>query len=112
MEFIAKSSTKNESSRKMRVVIAKVKKMPLEKALAFLSLWPKRASVPIRATLVSAIANAKDRSKLDISQLRIKEIQATAGPTLKRFKFRARGQADKMNKRTVKIRVILEDKKG
>ena len=63
--------------------------------------------VPLKKVLESAIANAKDRSDIDLSDLRIKEIKVDQGPVFKYFKPGAMGRANVQRKRQSHISVTL-----
>jgi large subunit ribosomal protein L22 len=104
------------SSRKVKYVIDVVKNKPVEEAVGILALTPKKAAVYVRKAIQSAAANAVENFKeykVSGDDLYIKEIFVTEGPTLKRFKPRARGRADRVLKRTSHITVFVSDgKKG
>lgn len=103
------------SPRKVKYVIDIIKNKPVEQAVGILSLTPKRAAVFIRKAIQSAAANALENFKeykVSEDDLYIKEIFVTEGPTLKRFKPRARGRADRELKRTSHITVFVSDEKN
>jgi large subunit ribosomal protein L22 len=61
-------------------------------------------------TLYSAGANAKYKNpNLNDQDLFIKKIVVEVGPTLKRFRARARGRANRIKKRTSSIFIVLSD---
>lgn len=100
------------SSRKIKFVADVVRSKPVEEAIGILSLTPKRAAVYVKKAIQSAAANAMENFKeykLSEDNLFVKEIYATEGPTLKRFKPRARGRADRVLKRTSHITVMVSD---
>lgn len=103
------------SPRKIKYVIDIIKNKPVEQAVGILSLTPKRAAAHIRKAVQSAAANAMENFKeykVSEEDLYIKEIFVTEGPTLKRFKPRARGRADRVLKRTSHITVCVSDDKN
>jgi large subunit ribosomal protein L22 len=103
------------SPRKIKYVIDIIKNKPVEQAVGILSLTPKRAAVHIKKAVQSAAANAMENFKeykISEEDLYIKEIFVTEGPTLKRFKPRARGRADRVLKRTSHITVCVSDDKN
>jgi len=103
------------SPRKVKYVIDIVKNRPVEQAVGILSLTPKRAAVFVKKAIQSASANAVENFKeykVAEDDLFIKEIFVTEGPTLKRFKPRARGRADRVLKRTSHITVLVSDGKS
>jgi large subunit ribosomal protein L22 len=62
----------------------------------------------VRKVLASAVANATTNDGLDADELFVKACFADEGPTLKRFRPRAKGRAGKINKRTCHITVIVD----
>jgi large subunit ribosomal protein L22 len=103
------------SPRKVKYVIDIIKNKPVEQAVGILSLTPKSAAVHIKKAVQSAAANAMENFKeykVSEDDLYIKEIFVTEGPTLKRFKPRARGRADRVLKRTSHITVCVSDDKN
>ena len=97
--------------RKVRVVAKLIRGKPVDEAINIL-MFTKRGPAPLlKKLLVSAIANAEDKSKgsLDTDNLMIKEVSVDQGPTLKRWRPRAMGRATRINKRTSHIRIVLSD---
>jgi large subunit ribosomal protein L22 len=58
--------------------------------------------------LNSAVANAENNLELNRDDLFVAEAFANQGPTLKRFRPRARGSASSILKRTSHLTVILD----
>jgi large subunit ribosomal protein L22 len=56
------------------------------------------------------VANADQNPDIDVDALIIRNITADQGPTLKRFRARARGRGARILKRTTHITVILAEK--
>ena len=97
--------------RKLRVVADLIRGQSVEEAVNILMFCPKAAAETIKKLLISAIANAEDKSKgsVDTDNLVVKEILVDQGPTLKRWRPRAQGRATRINKRTSHIRIVLDD---
>ena len=57
--------------------------------------------------LASAVANAEHNDQIDESELFVAECYCDEGPTLKRWRPRARGRATRIRKRTSHVTVIL-----
>ena len=57
--------------------------------------------------IASAAANAENNHDLVADDLRIAEIHVDEGPTLKRWRARARGRATRIEKRTSHVSVAL-----
>ena len=98
------------SSRKVKVVIDLIRGKSVEDAEAILLYTPKAAAEPVLKLLRSAIANAENNLELSRDNLYVAEIYANQGPTLKRYRPRARGSAFHIRKRTSHITVILDEK--
>ena len=62
----------------------------------------------VSKALNSAIANAEHNNNLDIDELKVSTIFVDEGPTLKRWRARARGRAAKILKRSSHISLVLE----
>lgn len=58
----------------------------------------------------SAVANAENNFDLDVEDLYVSEAYVNEGPTLKRFRPRAKGSASPINKRTSHITVVVSVK--
>ena len=98
------------SSRKVKVVIDLIRGKSVDEAEAILLYTPKAAAEPVLKLLRSAIANAENNLELSRDNLYVAEIYANQGPTLKRYRPRARGSAFHIRKRTSHITVILDEK--
>ena len=57
--------------------------------------------------LDSAIANATNNNSMDPNDLFVSEVYVDEGPTMKRFRPRARGSAARIRKRTSHITVVV-----
>ena len=93
--------------RKVRVVADQVRGMPVEDAIAMLRFSPRGASVPISKLIQSAAANAENNHDLDPEDMVISEISVDEGPTLRRFRARARGRATRIEKRTCHVKLAI-----
>lgn len=101
----AELKTYNQSPRKVRLVTDLVKGKKVDAALVQLSFLPKRASLPIKKLIESALANAKAKGE-DPKELTIKDIRVDSAGMLVRFMPRAMGRASAIRKR--RSRVIVE----
>lgn len=102
------------SPRKVKYIIDMVKDKKVEEAMDILTFAPRQAAGAVKKAIQSASANAMENFKeykVGQEDLFIKEIFVTEGPTLKRFKPRARGKADRILKRTSHITVFVTDGK-
>lgn len=94
---------------KVRQVTREIQGLPAVDALDVLRFTPLKAATLVSKTLRSAIANAENNNNLSADTLVVKEAVAGEGPTLKRFRPRARGSASPIHKRSSHIRIILTD---
>lgn len=99
-----------QSPRKVRLVTDLVKNKPVDDALRELRFTNKRAAKPIAKLIESAAANAREEDGFARDQLEISSITVDKGPTLKRFRPRARGRATGIKKHTSHITVNLSEK--
>ncbi len=93
--------------RKVRLVADQIRGKDVEEALALLRFSPRGASVTLRKLVESAAANAENNHDLDPDEMKIAEISVDEGPTMRRYRPRARGRATPINKRTCHINVAL-----
>ena len=109
MRVKAHSRYIRQSPYKVRRVLDLVRGLPVEEAEHVLRLTPRSAADPIAKVLKSAVANAEHNHALDSEELVVSEAFADEGPTLKRYRPRARGRASKINKRTSHITIVVSD---
>jgi large subunit ribosomal protein L22 len=95
------------SPKKARDVAREIQGLPVSSALDILTFTPKKAAQLIGKTLKTAIADAENNFSLDAETLTTKEAVIGAGPTLRRFKPRAKGSAGPILKRTSHISITL-----
>ncbi|MBI9086415.1 MAG: 50S ribosomal protein L22 [Desulfobacterales bacterium] len=97
------------SPQKVRKVIGAVKGKPVERGLDALKFMPQKAAGILEKIVRSAVSNADQNPDIDVDSLIIRNITADQGPTLKRFRARARGRGTRILKRSSHITVILSD---
>ncbi len=110
MEVKAKHRYARISSTKIRKLIGIVKGKSVESAVNTLKFLPQKGAFILGKVLRSAVANADQNSKIDIDELIVKNVLIDQGPTLKRFRPRARGRGSRILKRTSHVTVILTEK--
>ena len=110
MEVKAVAKHVRISPQKVRKIVGAVKGKQVESGLNSLKFMPQKATDIVEKVLRSAIANAENNNDLDIDSLIIKNIIVDPGPTLKRFRARARGRGTRILKRSSHITVIVADK--
>jgi large subunit ribosomal protein L22 len=96
---------------KAREVARLIQGKPAPEALALVDLIPRKAARLIGKTLRSAIANAEnaENNPASVDELVVKEAVIGEGPTLKRWRPKARGMAGRIRKRTSHIRIVVTD---
>jgi ribosomal protein L22 len=98
------------SARKARLVCDHIRGKSVEDARAILAMTSRQVASDWTKLLESAIANAENNHELVGDDLRIKDVYADEGPTLKRFRPRAMGRATKIRKRTSHLTITLTPK--
>ena len=97
------------SPRKARLVIDAIKGKRVSEALAMLRFIPNHAAELISKVVISAAANAQDGWGAGADELKVQNILADGGPSMKRVKPRAQGRAYRILKRTSHLTVILTE---
>ena len=106
----ATAKTVRVSARKVRMVLDAIRGKNVVEALAILKFTPRGAASDVEKVLKSAVANAENNFDFDRESLYVSETFANEGPTLKRFRPRAKGSASPINKRTSHITVVVSEK--
>jgi large subunit ribosomal protein L22 len=95
------------SATKARAVLDLIRNLPVDEAADVLRFAERGAAEAIGRVLASAIANAEHNDELDGESLYVSACYADEGPTLKRWRPRARGRATRIRKRTCHITIIV-----
>jgi len=97
------------SARKARVVLAHIRGRSVPEARTILAFTQRAAALEIEKVLRSAVANAETNPLLHWNgdDLLVKAAYADEGPTLKRWRARARGRVNRIRKRTCHITIEL-----
>lgn len=111
MEITATQKFIRISPRKLRPVVALIKKMSPSRAVEILPFVGKRSAMPLAKVIKTAIANAA-QAGIGSEELKFKEIQIGEGPTLKRGTPVSRGRFHPIKKRMSHIRVTLTSLKA
>ena len=98
-----------QSPRKVRLVASLIKGKKVGEAIAELDFLAKRAGLPIKKLLLSAVANAKQQG-IEAENLFIKEMRVDKGIVMKRMMPAAMGSGHKINKRTSHLSILLGEK--
>jgi len=97
------------SARKARVVLEHIRGRSVPEARTILAFTQRAAAQDIEKVLRSAVANAETNPLLHWNgdDLVIKAAYADEGPTLKRWRARARGRVNRIRKRTCHVTIEL-----
>ena len=95
------------SARKARVVLEHIRGRSVPEARTILAFTQRAAATDIEKVLRSAVANAEANMGLDGDDLLVEAAYADEGPTLKRWKPRARGRVNRIRKRTCHVTLVL-----
>ncbi|MBT7542843.1 MAG: 50S ribosomal protein L22 [Gammaproteobacteria bacterium] len=97
------------SPQKCRLTVDAIRGKKVSDALDILNYSKQKSSDIVKKVLESAIANAEHNNGADIDTLKIKTVYVNVGPTLKRFRARAKGSANQILKRSSHITIGLSD---
>ncbi|HEY4503112.1 MAG TPA: 50S ribosomal protein L22 [Candidatus Paceibacterota bacterium] len=98
-----------QSPRKVRLVAGLVRGKSVPQAIVELDFLAKRAGLPIKKLLLSAVANAKQIG-VEKESLYIKELRVDKGITMRRMMPAAMGTGHRINKRTSHLALLLAEK--
>jgi len=100
----------HQSPRKVRLVASLIKGKKVSEALVELDFVSKRASLPIKQLLSSAVANAKNNFNVDKEDLYVKELRVDKGIVMRRMIPGARGRGYPLKRRSSHIAILLDIK--
>lgn len=109
MDVKAKAKFIRISPTKVRKILEVVKGKPVEDALNNLKFMPQKAAGILDKVIRSAVANADQKSGIDVDSLLVRNVCVDQGMSLKRFRPRAQGRAYRIVKRTSHITVTLSE---
>lgn len=97
------------SPQKVRLVIDMVRGKKVDEALTILSFLPTPTAKAVAKVIKSAAANAENNFQMSPAELRITDIFADQGHTLKRFRPQSRGRVSPILKRASNITVFVTE---
>ncbi len=97
------------SPQKGRLIADQIRGLPVERALEILQFSTRKAALPVKKVLESAIANAEHNEGADVDELKVQAVEINEGPTMKRFHARAKGRGVRVLKRTSHITITVSD---
>jgi large subunit ribosomal protein L22 len=97
-----------ESPRRIRMVAEMIRGKRVADALAILRFQQRKAAIMLTKVLNSAVANASENDKLDADTLIVSKVAVDCGPTQKRWLPRSMGRANRLNRRTSHVTVVVD----
>jgi large subunit ribosomal protein L22 len=111
MEAIASVKYQRGSAKKVRLIADLIRGKNVREAQRILAFSRKRASRILEKVINAAIANAANKEgKIETDNLVVTRIFVDEGPTLKRYRPRAMGRADLMQRPTFHLTLAVSDK--
>jgi large subunit ribosomal protein L22 len=98
------------SVKKIKAIADLVRGKGVEEALRTLQFLPSPAADRVAKVVKSAASNAENELLVQRSNLQITEIYADEGPSLKRFRARARGRMGRITRRSSHVTVVVDEK--
>jgi large subunit ribosomal protein L22 len=95
------------SAQKGRLVVDQIRGKTITDAATLLAFGERAAAREVMKVLKSAVANPENNHGMSASELYVTPANVHEGPTVTRWKPRARGRADKINKRTCHVTVVV-----
>ena len=107
MEAKAISRFVRVSPRKARIVVDQIRGKSVVQAREVLAFTNRAVAEVVEKTLNSAVANAEYNQHANVNNLVVKSCYVDEGPTLKRYRPRAKGAASRIRKRTSHITIVV-----
>jgi large subunit ribosomal protein L22 len=104
-EVRAEAKYVHTAPRKAQLVVAEIRGLRVAEARSLLAFMPRAAARDVEDVLKSAVANAEANHGLSGDDLYVSAAYVGSGPTLKRWRARARGRVGKIKKRTCHITI-------
>lgn len=98
------------SAQKVRLVVDMVRGKDVVEALEMLRFVQKRAALPVRKLLTSAVSNAEENFGISRDDLFVATIFADEAPTRRWRRFGARGRFKPILRRTSHVTVTLRER--
>ncbi|MDQ6966109.1 MAG: 50S ribosomal protein L22 [Mariprofundaceae bacterium] len=98
------------SPQKARLLADEIRGLPVGRALAILSLSPKKGARLIEKVLKSAIANAEQNHGMDVDELLVSTARVDAAQTLKRWRPKGMGRIRRRYKRRSHLMVAVAER--
>lgn len=112
-QYFAMLRNNPTSPRKMRLVADMIRGMEVNRALDTLHYSPKEASKKLEKLLMSAISNWQNKNegtRIEDSQLYVKEVFVDSARVLKRLRPAPQGRAYRIRKRSNHVTIYLDSR--
>ena len=106
-EIRAEARYVRTAPRKAQLVAEQIRGRTVPEARTILAFMTRDAARDVERVLSSAAANAEQNHGLDADEMYVAHAIVGAGPTLKRWRARARGRVARIKKRTCHITISL-----
>lgn len=100
---IARLNNTRLTPRKARIIVNMIRETRVTTAINNLRFLHKAGAKQFFKLLVSAVANAEDKGDVNVDNLVVSRVFVDQGPTLKRWRPRAMGRANRILKKTSHI---------
>ena len=97
------------SPQKVRLVVDMVRGKKVDEAFTILNFLPTPTARAVAKVIKSAVASAESNFQMSPAELRITDIFADQGHTLKRFRPQSRGRVSPILKRASNITVFVTE---
>ncbi len=109
MQVRAVSRYVRSSPYKCRLIVDQIRRLQVEQARDVLAFSTKKAAKLVLKTLDSAIANAETNNDANIDELYVHSAFVDQSKMLKRWRPRARGRVNRIQKRNSHITIVVSD---
>jgi len=97
------------STKNLRPLTKAVRGMRVDAAITALKFTPSPLARVVLKAVQSAASNAENNFQVNRDGLKIVEISADKGPSMKRFRARPRGRAAPIERRTSHLTVVVDE---
>lgn len=97
------------SPRKLGLVAASIRGLPVARALNELSFSKRRVAEEVKKVLQSAIANAENNHNLDVDRLVVAESYVGKAMVMKRFHPQSKGRAGHIIKAFSNLTIVVRE---
>jgi len=108
MDIFVKNYFHRGSARKIRPILAIIRRKNAQKAMESLKLMNKNGAVELYKMIKNGISQA-DENNVDPEKLIIKKVQCDKAKELKRHRFESKGRVARIEKHQHHIFVVLSD---